>query len=73
MEPVAGLKILLYPNGEMKVEMKGLTLDTFKTVMLHATLLAAPKLIEQDEARKGPQIQIPAPGLAAKLANGVRE
>lgn len=69
MEPVAAIQIVKLPTGETRCQVKGMTLDIFREMMCDAIALIQPKLIQKNEE---PQIQIPAPGIAAKLANGVR-
>lgn len=70
MEPVAGIQIVRLPNGEDQISVKGMTLERFQSMVCNAIATVSPKLIEQENARKGPQVEIPGPALAAKLAVG---
>ena len=70
MEPVAGIQILRLPSGEDQITVRGVTLERFQSMVCAAIATVTPKLIEQEQAQKGQQIQVPSPALAAKLAGG---
>ena len=71
MEPVSLIQIALFPDGRMDVRAKGVNVERFKAMMFDATVAYGQRLIDEERARaQAPKVEIPSPGVAARLSAG---